>query len=87
MSPTRGGKLVADARDQQPFETGEWGLRVVLLRHFCASPHVGHARRVRPIFNYRITDLEAQIKTNNTNRLPKAKILHLDHKHSTAIKD
>ena len=27
-SPTQGGKLVADARDQQPFEPREWGLRV-----------------------------------------------------------
>ena len=63
-SPTRGGRLVADARDQQPFEPGEWGLRVVLSGHFCASLHVGHARRIRPVFNYRITDLEAQIKTN-----------------------
>ena len=27
------------------------------------SLHVGHARRIRPVFNYRITDLEAQIKT------------------------
>ena len=25
-------------------------------RDFCASPHVGHERRSRPVFNYRITD-------------------------------
>ena len=43
-SPTQGGRLVADAHDQQPFEPG-WGLRVVLSGHFCASLHVGHARR------------------------------------------
>ena len=63
-SPTRGGRLVADARDQQPFEPWEWGLRVVHPGHFCASFHVGHARRIRPVFNYRNTDLEDQIKTN-----------------------
>ena len=61
--------LVADACNQQPFEPGEWGLRVVLSRHFCGSLHVGHARRIRPIFNYRITDLEAHIKTNKTNNI------------------
>ena len=64
-SPTRGGRLVTDARNQQPFEPGGWGLRVVLGRHFCASPHVGHARRIRLVFNYRITDLEVQIKTKH----------------------
>ena len=62
-SPTLGGRLVADACDQQPFEPGEWGLRVVLSGHFCASLHVGHARSIRPVFDYRITDVEAQIKT------------------------
>ena len=44
-NPTRGGRLVADARNQQPFEPGEWGLRVVLSGHICTSLHVGHARR------------------------------------------
>ena len=39
-SPTQGGRLVEDACDQQPFEPGEWGLRIVLSGHFCASPHV-----------------------------------------------
>ena len=68
-SPTRGGRLFADARNQQPFEPGEWGMRVVLSGHFCASLHVGHARRIRPVFNYRITDMEAKIKTNKTNNL------------------
>ena len=28
FEPTQGRKLVTDARDQQPFEAGEWGLRV-----------------------------------------------------------
>ena len=40
-----GGRLVADARNQQPFEPGKWGLRVVLSGHFCISPIVEHARR------------------------------------------
>ena len=40
-----GRKLVADAWDQQPFEPGEWGLRVVLSGYFYASHHVGHERR------------------------------------------
>ena len=66
-SPTRGGRLIevgrdqqlADAVNQQTFEPGEWGLTIVLSGHFCASLHVGHARRIRPVFKYRITDLEA----------------------------
>ena len=41
----QGGRLVANARNQQPFEPGEWGLRVVLSGHFCLSLHIGHARR------------------------------------------
>ena len=32
---------------------------VTLSRHICASPHVGDARRIRPVLEYRITDLEA----------------------------
>ena len=28
LEPTRGKKLVADVRYQQPFEPGEWGPRV-----------------------------------------------------------
>ena len=32
----------------------------------CASLQVGHARRIRSVFDYRITDLEAQIKTKQT---------------------
>ena len=32
---------------------------ITLSRHFCASLHVGHARRIRPVLKYRITDLEA----------------------------
>ena len=76
-SPTRGGKLVADARNQQPFEPGEWGPRVVLSGHFCASLHVGHARRIRPVFNYRITDLEAQIKTKKQTNNEKMRSLQM----------
>ena len=37
-SPTRGGRLVADARDQQPFESGEWGLESCSLRAFLREP-------------------------------------------------
>ena len=33
LSPTRGGRLVAGAHDQQPFDPGEWGMRVVLSGH------------------------------------------------------
>ena len=40
---------------------------VTLSRHFCASLHVGHARSIRPVFDYRITGVEAQIKTNKQN--------------------
>ena len=29
---------------------------ITLSRHLCASPNVGHARRSRPVLNYRITD-------------------------------
>ena len=32
---------------------------ITLSRHLYASPHVGHARRIRPVLKYRITDLEA----------------------------
>ena len=32
---------------------------VMLSRHFFVSPHVGHARRIRPVLKYRITDLKA----------------------------
>ena len=55
---------MADA-DQQHFEHREWGLKVFLLGHFSMCPHVGHTRRIRPVFPYRITDLEAQIKTKS----------------------
>jgi len=65
LSSTRGGRRVADARDQQPFERGNRGLRVILSGHFCESLHVGHARRIRLVFDYRITYLEAQIKKTN----------------------
>ena len=46
-SPSWEGRLVANAQDQQPFEPGEWGLRVVLSGHFCASLHIGHARKTK----------------------------------------
>ena len=62
-----------DARNKKPFDPRKWGLRVVLSWHFSASLNVEHARRIRPVFDYRITDLEAQIKTNKTNK-------HLEHK-------
>ena len=32
---------------------------ITLSRHLCASPHVGHTRRIRSVLKYRITDLEA----------------------------
>ena len=48
-----------------PLSPGNRGLRVVLSRHFCASLHVGHARSIRPVFDYRITGVEAAIKTKN----------------------
>ena len=32
---------------------------ITLSRHLCASPHVGHTRRIRPVLKYRITNLEA----------------------------
>ena len=32
---------------------------ITLSRHLYASPLVGHARRIRPVLKYRITDLEA----------------------------
>ena len=46
------------------FEPRVWILRVVLSGHFCMSLHVGHARNIRLVFDYRITDVEAQIETN-----------------------
>ena len=51
-------ELISDDR-----QVNRLGLRVVLSGHFCASPDVGHAKRIRLVFDYRITDLEAQIKT------------------------
>ena len=49
-----------------PLSPGNGDLRVVLSGHFCASLHVGHARSIRPVFDYRITGVEAQIKTKQT---------------------
>ena len=43
-------------------------MRVVLSGHFCAILHVGHARSIRPVFDYRITGVEVQIKTKQTNK-------------------
>ena len=40
---------------------------IMLSGHFCMSLHVGHARKIRLVFNYRITDLEAQIKNKKKN--------------------
>ena len=40
-----------------PLSPGNRGLRVVLSGHFCASLHAGHARRTRPILNYRIVTI------------------------------
>ena len=51
-----------------PLSPGNGDLRVVLSGHFCASLHVGHARSIRPVFDYRITGVEAQIKTKQTNK-------------------
>ena len=47
-----------------PLSPGNGDLRVILSGHFCASLHVGHTRSIRPVFDYRITGVEAQIKTN-----------------------
>ena len=63
-SPTQGGRLFADARDQQPFEPGEWGLKVVFSGHFCTSHHVGHARRKQAGIKIQECLPVAQIKTN-----------------------
>ena len=52
-----------------PLCPGNGDLRVVLSGYFCASLHVGHARSIRPVFDYRITDLEAKIKTKKTKLL------------------
>ena len=37
----------------------EQSVTITLSRHLYASPHVGHARRIRQVLKYRITDLEA----------------------------
>jgi len=52
-----------------PLSPGNGDLRVVLSGHFCASLHVGHARNIKPVFDYRITSVEAQIKTKQTNKI------------------
>ena len=64
-SPTLGGRLVADACDQQPFEPRKWGLRVVLSGHICVSLHEGQARRKQAGIELQEYLLEAQIKTTN----------------------
>ena len=63
-----------------PLSPGNGDLRAVLSGHLCASLHVGHARRIRPVFDYRITDLEAHIKTNK-NKIATA----FREKYETAI--
>ena len=49
-----GGKLIIDVCNQKPLHQG---MVTVLSWHFCASVHVGHARRSRPILDYRITSV------------------------------
>ena len=44
-SPTRGGRLVTDARDQQPFTSGEWGLESCSLRAFLREPPCGTCKK------------------------------------------
>jgi len=67
FKPTRGRKLIANACNLKPFEPGEWGLRVVLSGHFCASFLVGHARRSRPALNYRNISGSPDHNKNNNN--------------------
>ena len=62
-SPTWGGRLVADARDQQPFEPGEWGLENGSLRAFLREPPCRTCKKHPASIGYRITGVEAQIKT------------------------
>ena len=57
-----------------PLSPGNGDLRVVLSGHFCASLHVGHARSIRPVFDYRITGVEAQIKTKKTKLIKRSKL-------------
>ena len=65
FEPTQGGKLIANACNQKPFEPREWGLKVVLSLHFCAILHVGHAKRTRPLLTCRNTSGSPdQNKTN-----------------------
>ena len=45
LSPTQVGRLVADARDQQPFEPGEWGLESCSLRAFLQKPPCGTCKK------------------------------------------
>ena len=44
-SPTQGGRLVADARDQQPLEPGEWGLESCSLSAFLREPPCGTSKK------------------------------------------
>ena len=68
FKPARDRTLIADARNQKPFEPGEWGLRVGLSWHFCAIIHVGHARGSRPVLAYRnISRNPDQNKTKSPN--------------------
>ena len=62
-----------------PLSPENGDLRVVLSGHFCASLHVGHARSIRPVFDYRITGVEAQIKTKQTKEAS-AGLLYKDFK-------
>ena len=46
-----GGKLIADASDQQPYEPGEWGHESCSLRVFLCEPPCGR---------YQITGIHSQ---------------------------
>ena len=59
------GVLGSQPSEPDPGSIAGWtdllteSVTVTLSRHFCASLHVGHARKIRPVLKYRITDLEA----------------------------
>ena len=53
-----------DARPRNLLGPGNRGLSVVLSGHFCASPHVGHARRKQAGIKLQEYLPEVQIKTN-----------------------
>ena len=67
-SPGRNASLKMHAISN-PLSLGNGDLRVVVSGHFCASLQVGHARSNRPVFDYRITGVEAQIKTKQNKQI------------------